>query len=70
MAQMSAEDIDSVRKEVREVLDQEGGWNKAALNRFWKIDSILREVGRMHALAFRESLSPLIRSTSNTFTFL
>ncbi|KAF4563282.1 hypothetical protein EYR40_007003 [Pleurotus pulmonarius] len=52
MAQMSAEDLDSVRKEVREVLDQEGGWNKAALNRFWKIDSILREVGRIHGLSF------------------
>ncbi|KAG9221143.1 hypothetical protein CCMSSC00406_0005418 [Pleurotus cornucopiae] len=52
MAQMSTEDIESVRKEVREVLDQEGGWNKSALNRFWKIDSILREVGRMHGLSF------------------
>lgn len=32
-------------KEVREVLDQEGGRNKSALNGFWKIGSIiLREV--------------------------
>ncbi|KAF9501445.1 cytochrome P450 [Pleurotus eryngii] len=52
MAQMSAEDIESVRKEVKEVLDQERGWNKSALNKFWKIDSILREVARMHGLSF------------------
>lgn len=53
MAQMSAEDIESVREEVREVLDQEG-WNKTALNKFWKIDSILREVARVHGLTLRE----------------
>ncbi|KAG9226001.1 hypothetical protein CCMSSC00406_0009098 [Pleurotus cornucopiae] len=51
MAQMSTEDIGSVREEVKTVLEQEGGWTKMALDRFVKIDSILREVGRIHGVA-------------------
>lgn len=51
MAQMLDGDVDSVRTEITEVLEQEGGWNEVALNRFRKVDSILREVGRVHGLA-------------------
>lgn len=54
MAQMLDSDVDSVRTEITEVLEQEGGWNEVALNRFRKVDSILREVGRVHGLALCE----------------
>ncbi|KAF4563290.1 hypothetical protein EYR40_006994 [Pleurotus pulmonarius] len=52
MAQMPTEDVDSVRDEIKAVLEQEGGWTKSALDKFRKIDSILREVGRVHGLSF------------------
>ncbi|KAF4603070.1 cytochrome P450 family protein [Pleurotus pulmonarius] len=51
VAQMSIGDVDSMREEVMYALEQEGGWNKRALDRFWKIDSLLREVGRMHGMS-------------------
>ncbi|KAJ8692629.1 hypothetical protein PTI98_009925 [Pleurotus ostreatus] len=49
-AQMSPEDIDSIRIEVEQALEQEGGWTKSVLNKFTKIDSILREIARFHGL--------------------
>ncbi|KAJ8516848.1 hypothetical protein ONZ45_g5889 [Pleurotus djamor] len=51
MAQMSEDDRESIRREVRQALEEEGGWNKAALQRFRKLDSLLREVGRMYGLS-------------------
>ncbi|KAL0955893.1 hypothetical protein HGRIS_002090 [Hohenbuehelia grisea] len=51
MAVMRKEDLNSIREEVIQALDEEGGWNKASLARFRKLDSILREVGRVYGLA-------------------
>ncbi|KAF9496752.1 cytochrome P450 [Pleurotus eryngii] len=47
---MSAEDTDSTRIEVEQTLEQEGGWTKSALNKFTKIDSIVRDIARFHGL--------------------
>lgn len=55
LAQMSTEDIDSMRTEVEQALGQEGGWTKSSLNKFTKIDSILREIARFHGLSSREN---------------
>jgi hypothetical protein len=40
-----------IRTEVCEALASEGGWTKAALAKFRKLDSLLREVGRVHGLS-------------------
>jgi len=36
------------RSEIGAVLEAEGGWNKASIARFRKLDSVLKEVGRVH----------------------
>ena len=46
LASLSASDLDTIRAEITHALEVEGGWNKPALARFYKIDSMLREVGR------------------------
>ena len=50
MALLSHEDVESIRTEVEEALESEGGWTKGALDKFYKIDSALREIGRFHGL--------------------
>jgi len=50
IALLSKEDVESIRTEVKEALEVEGGWTKAAINKFYKIDSALREVGRYYGL--------------------
>ncbi|KAG5636518.1 hypothetical protein H0H81_007744 [Sphagnurus paluster] len=45
LAMLPAQDLDSIREEVLEALESEGGWTKLALLKFKKIDSALREVG-------------------------
>ncbi|PPQ67316.1 hypothetical protein CVT25_005900 [Psilocybe cyanescens] len=50
IALLSSEEIESMRSEIKEALDLEGGWTKAAVDRFFKVDSALREVGRYHGL--------------------
>ncbi|KAF9452383.1 cytochrome P450 [Macrolepiota fuliginosa MF-IS2] len=52
IALLSPASVDSIRKEVQEALDSEGGWTKGALLKFKKIDSALREVGRVYGLMF------------------
>ena len=46
IALLSREDVESIRREVEEALESEGGWNKGALDKFYKLDSALREIGR------------------------
>ncbi|KAF8161079.1 cytochrome P450 [Crassisporium funariophilum] len=52
IALLSREDVESMRTEIREALQSEGGWNKPALLKFRKVDSALREVGRFHGLMY------------------
>jgi hypothetical protein len=42
--------LEEIRNQVRQALAEEGGWSKASLARFHKLDSLLREVGRFHGL--------------------
>ena len=39
-----------MRTEVQEALESEGGYTKAAIDKFHKIDSALREIGRYYGL--------------------
>jgi len=55
LASLPSSDIDSIRAEVTHALEEEGGWTKAALARFHKIDSVLKEVGRVHGVFERMS---------------
>lgn len=50
IALLDCEAVESMRKEVQEALDSEGGWTKGSLLKFRKIDSALREVGRVYGL--------------------
>ncbi|KAG5651165.1 hypothetical protein H0H81_009629 [Sphagnurus paluster] len=50
LVMLPAQDLDSIREEVLEALESEGGWTKVALLKFKKIDSALREVGRVYGL--------------------
>jgi hypothetical protein len=55
---MPQSDIKKIRDEITTVLEEEGGWSKAALARLWLLDSLLREVARVYGLGLGES--PLI----------
>jgi len=50
IALLSQEDLESIRIEVEEALESEGGWTKGALDKFYKLDSALREIGRFHGI--------------------
>jgi len=50
IALLSQEDLESIRTEVEEALESEGGWTKGALDKFYKLDSALREIGRFHGI--------------------
>jgi cytochrome P450 len=50
IALLSQEDVESIRREVEEALESEGGWTKGALDKFYKLDSALREIGRCPGL--------------------
>jgi len=52
IALLSPEDVESMRTEIREALESEGDWNKAALLKMRKIDSAFREVGRFYGLMY------------------
>jgi len=58
LASLSASDLDAIRAEITHALEVEGGWNKPALARFHKIDSLLREVARVHGLGCGKSATP------------
>ena len=51
-ALLPPEDIESIRTEIQEALEAEGGWTKGALLKFRKVDSALREVGRFYGLMY------------------
>lgn len=42
---------DEIRTEVRQALADEGGWNKESLAKFRKLDSLLKEIGRVQGLS-------------------
>ncbi|TFK75442.1 cytochrome P450 [Pluteus cervinus] len=50
LALLPTSQVDEIREEVIAALDSEGGWTKNALLKFRKIDSLLREVGRVYGL--------------------
>lgn len=52
IALLPPEDVESIRTEIQEALESEGGWNKGALLKFRKVDSALREVGRFYGLMY------------------
>ncbi|EKM80951.1 hypothetical protein AGABI1DRAFT_119490 [Agaricus bisporus var. burnettii JB137-S8] len=52
IALLGPEAIQDIRQEVQEALESEGGWTKGALTKFKKIDSALREVGRVYGLMY------------------
>ena len=53
LAVMPQAQRDEIIHEVQDALYTEGGWNKAALAKFKKLDSVLKEVGRFHGLGTR-----------------
>ena len=58
LASLPPSDLSSIRAEITHALEVEGGWNKPALARFHKIDSVLREVGRLYGLNRRTLATP------------
>lgn len=50
MALLSAEQLNSMRLEIKEALKAENGWTKGALDKMYKVDSALREIGRYHGI--------------------
>ncbi|KAF8893357.1 cytochrome P450 [Infundibulicybe gibba] len=50
LALLPREQLDDIRLEIEVALESEGGWNKAALLKFKKVDSVLREAGRVYGL--------------------
>lgn len=58
LALLSEEDLNGMRMEISDALESEGGWNKAALLKFKKVDSTLREVGRVYGLMHCKHFSP------------
>ncbi|KAF8658273.1 hypothetical protein AX16_002049 [Volvariella volvacea WC 439] len=50
LAMLPESTLDEIRSEVVMALEAEGGWTKTALLKFRKIDSALREVGRVYGL--------------------
>jgi hypothetical protein len=64
LASLPSSDIDSICAEVTHALEEEGGWTKAALARFHKIDSLLKEVGRMYGCLNVCQLSTALLSSS------
>jgi len=67
---LSQEDVESIRTEVEEALESEGEWTKAAIDKFYKLDSALREIGRFHGMTqglLLNALSAVIISDSHRF---
>ncbi|KAF9531618.1 cytochrome P450 [Crepidotus variabilis] len=50
IAILPKEGVERMRAEVQDALETEGGWNKASVDKFYMIESALREVGRYHGL--------------------
>jgi cytochrome P450 len=56
LAMLPESQLEAIRDEIQEVLAQEGGWTKEALAGFTKLESVLREVGRVHGGQSRSCL--------------
>ena len=55
---------------MEEALESEGGWTKGALDKFYKLDSALREIGRFHGIMhglLLNTISALINSDDLRF---
>ncbi|KAJ7042979.1 cytochrome P450 [Mycena alexandri] len=51
LARMAPEQVEEIRTEILAAIDSEGGvCNKAAVGKFYKLDSLLKEIGRFHSL--------------------
>lgn len=51
LASLSPEQIQEIRSEVEAAIEAEGGvCNKAAVGKFYMLDSLLKEIGRFHPL--------------------
>jgi hypothetical protein len=50
LALLLQEDLDGIRDEINVALESEGGWTKLAVSKFYKLDSALKEVGRVYGL--------------------
>ena len=73
IALLSREDVESIRTEVEEALESEGGWTKAAFDKFYKLDSALREIGRFHGVSqglLLNALSAVVISDDHRFNQL
>ena len=69
IALLSEEDVESIRMEVEEALESEGGWTKSALDKLYKLDSALREIGRFYGLmqcSLLNAISALMVINSNS----
>lgn len=55
LATLPQSDLEQIREETKHALESEGGWTKAALAKFRRIDSVLKEVGRVHGLGISKS---------------
>ena len=70
IALLSHEDVESIRTEVVEALESEGSWTKGVLDKLYKLDSTLREIGRFHGIMqslLLNALSALIISDDHRF---
>ncbi|KAJ8457302.1 hypothetical protein ONZ45_g18363 [Pleurotus djamor] len=63
ISRMSPEVLTSIREEIEQVLEQEQCWDKKGLSRLTKLDSLLREIGRVH----RPTLLVMQRLTAADF---
>ncbi|KAJ7092456.1 cytochrome P450 [Mycena belliarum] len=51
LARMPSEQVEEIRAEIRAAIASEGGvCNKDAVGKFYKLDSLLKEIGRFHSL--------------------
>ncbi|KAJ7658499.1 cytochrome P450 [Mycena rosella] len=51
LARMPPAQVEEIRAEILAAIDSEGGvCNKAAVGKFYKLDSLLKEIGRFHSL--------------------
>jgi hypothetical protein len=51
LARMPANQVEEIRAEIVAAIDSEGGvTNKAAVGKFYLLDSLLKEIGRFHSL--------------------
>jgi cytochrome P450 len=51
IAAMPQDQVDGIRTEVLEAVESADGWNKTSLAKFRKLDSLLKEVGRVYGLS-------------------